>query len=197
MEKELQDLFDSHGGILKTGELLQSGYYHRKLQELINDGEIEQVRRGYYQCIGDNSYSEVAVIARLFPDAVLCRESALDHYGYTERTPSAWNLAVPDSSSRRRFRISWPVVKPYFISESKFPIGITEAEIEGTKVRIYDRERTICDCLTHRNKMDAEVFNNAIRGYLKDPQRNESRLGKYAVMLRVQRKVREVLGIWL
>ena len=60
MEKKLQDLFDSHGGILKTGELLQKGYYHRKLQELINDGEIEQVRRGYYQCIDDNSYSEVA-----------------------------------------------------------------------------------------------------------------------------------------
>ena len=197
MEKELQDLFDSHGGILKTGELLQNGYYHRKLQELINDGEIEQVRRGYYQCIDDNSYSEVAIIARLFQDAVLCMESALDYYGYTERTPSAWNLAVPDNSSRRRFYISWPVVKPHFISESKFPVGITETEIEGTKVRIYDRERTICDCLTHRNKMDAEVFNNAIRSYLKDPQRNESRLGKYAIILRVQRKVREVLGIWL
>ena len=41
MEKDLQDLFDSHGGILKTGELLQSGYYHRKLQKLIKNGEIE------------------------------------------------------------------------------------------------------------------------------------------------------------
>lgn len=64
-------------------------------------------------------------------------------------------------------------------------------------MRIYNRERTICDCLTHRNKMDAEIFNSAIRSYLKDPQRNESRLGKYAATLRVQRKVREVLGIWL
>ena len=197
MEKKLQKLFDSHGGILKTSELLQNGYYYRKLQELINAGEIEQIRRGYYQRIDDNSYSEVAIIARLFPDAVLCMESALDYYGYTERTPSAWNLAVSDSSSRRRFYISWPVVKPHFISESKFSVGIMEAEIDGTKVRIYDRERTVCDCLTHRNKMDAEVFNSAIRGYLKDPQRNESRLGKYAAALRVQGKVREVLGIWL
>ena len=46
MEENLRDLFDSHGGILKTGELLRNGYYHRKLQELINDGEIEQVRWG-------------------------------------------------------------------------------------------------------------------------------------------------------
>ena len=141
MEKELQDLFASHGGILKTSELLQCGCYYRKIQELINDGEIEQVRRGYYQRIDDNSYSEVAVIVRLFPDAVLCMESALDYYGYTERTPSSWNLAVLDSSSRRRFNISWPIVKPHFISESKFPVGIVEAEIEGTKMRIYDREK--------------------------------------------------------
>ncbi len=197
MDKELQEMFEIHGGILKTSELLRCGYYHRKIQQLISDGEIEQIRRGYYQLIDDNSYSEIAIIAELFPDAVLCMESALDYYGYTERTPSAWNLAVPDSSSRRRFRIAWPVVKPHFICQSKFSVGITDVEMEGTKIKIYDRERTICDCLTHRNKMDTEVFNSAIRGYLADPKRREARLGKYAVTLRVQKKVQEVMGIWL
>ena len=197
MDKELQEMFEIHGGILKTSELLQCGYYHRKIQQLISDGEIEQIRRGYYQRIDDNSYSEIAIIAGLFPDTVLCMESALDYYGYTERTPSAWNLAAPDNSSRRRFHIAWPVVKPHFVSQSKFHVGITNVEMEGTKIKIYDRERTICDCLTHRNKMDAEVFNSAIRGYVADPKRSESRLGKYAVTLRVQGKVQEVLGIWL
>ena len=76
-------------------------------------------------------------------------------------------------------------------------MGITEIGMEGTKVKIYDRERTICDCLTHRNKMDIEVFNSAIRGYLADPKRSEARLGKYAAVLRVQGKVQEVLGVWL
>lgn len=197
MDKELREMFEIHGGILKTKELLQCGYYYRKIQQLINTGEIEQVRRGYYQRIDDNSYSEIALIVGLFPDAVLCMESALDYYGYTERTPAAWNLAVPDGSSRRRFRITWPVVKPHFIKQSKFSVGITDVEIEGTKVKIYDRERTICDCLTHRNKMDAEVFNNAIQRYIADPKRCEAQLGKYAAMLRVQGKVKEVLGIWL
>ena len=62
---------------------------------------------------------------------------------------------------------------------------------------MYDRERTICDCLTHRNKMDAEVFNNAIRNYLNDANRKESVLAAYAPKLRVERKVMEILGIWL
>ena len=87
-----------------------------------------------------------------------------------------------------RFHISWLAVKPHFISERKFSVGIVDVEIEGTKMWIYNREQTICECLTHRNKMNAEIFNSAIWGYLKDPQRNEARLGMYAATLKVQRK---------
>ena len=46
-------------------------------------------------------------------------------------------------------------------------------------------------------KIDTEVFNQAIQGYLKDTNKRESVLAEYAPMLRVERKVREVLGIWL
>ena len=45
--------------------------------------------------------------------------------------------------------------------------------------------------------MDAEVFQTAIRSYLSDPQRNTAALAEYAGKLRVENKVREVLGIWL
>jgi len=186
-----------HGGVLRTRDLRQCGYYNQKIQKLIEDGEIEQIRRGYYQYMDENAYSEAIIIAALFPDGVVCMESALDFYGYTDRTPSAWHIAVDSKTSRRRFNISYLIVKPHFITAERFVIGITEAEIEGTKLQIYDRERTSCDCLLYRNKMEAEVFAGAVRGYLSDEKRNESRLGKYANELRVQKKVREILGIWL
>ena len=38
MDKELQKMFEIHGGILKTSELLQCGCYHRKMQQLIRNG---------------------------------------------------------------------------------------------------------------------------------------------------------------
>jgi predicted transcriptional regulator of viral defense system len=124
-------------------------------------------------------------------------ESALEYYGYTDRTPSAWNIAVRADSSRMRFKIDYPVVKPHFIEPSRFIIGITHTLMEENDIKIYDRDRTICDCLLHRNKMDAEVFNSAIQSYLKDSMRNEGHLALYAKKLRVEKKVREVLGIWL
>ena len=173
--------------------LRENGFYNQKLQKLIRDGTIEQIRRGYYQLIDENSFSDVRIITSLFPDGVLCMESALDYYGYTERTPDSWLIAVDEKTSRTRFRIAYPAISPHFVASSKFNIGISQGEIEGTEIRVYDRERTICDCLTHRNKMDAEVFNDAIRNYLNDANRKESVLAAYAPKLRVERKVMEIL----
>ena len=193
----IKRIFDRHGHILTTKVLRENGFYNQKLQKLIEDGTIEQIRRGYYQLIDENSFSDVRIITSLFPDGVLCMESALDYYGYTERTPDSWQIAVDGKTSRTRFRIPYPAITPHFIASSKFTIGISRGEIEGTEIRVYDRERTICDCLTHRNKMDSEVFNDAIRNYLNDANRKESVLASYAPKLRVERKVMEILGIWL
>lgn len=45
--------------------------------------------------------------------------------------------------------------------------------------------------------MDPEVFNDAIKNYIKDENKNQAALGEYASKLRVEKKMREVLGAWL
>lgn len=197
MEYNLEKIFDKYGGVMRTSQLNQEGFYYKKIQEMLADKQIEQIRRGYYQFAGENSFSDIPTLAVLFPDGVLCMESALDHYGYTDRTPSAWHIAVESTSTRTRFYIDYPLVKPHFIKKERYLIGITETEVDGYKMKIYDRERTICDLLLHRNKVDGEVFNTAIKRYVKDDNKSTARLMKYAKELHVEKKVREVLGIWL
>lgn len=194
---KLQTLFESYGGVMKTSDLKANGIYYRTIKKLVDEGSIEQVRRGYYQYLDEKAFTDVPAIVTLFPEGVLCMESALDYYGYTERTPSAWQIAVDDRTRRDRFKIAYPSVKPHFVKQEKYPIGITDGEIAGIRIKVYNRERTICDCLLHKNKMDSEVFNDAIKNYLKDPKKNVARLGEYAPILRVEKKVREVIGVWL
>ncbi len=197
MDRELKKIFEYHGGVMKTAELKEAGYYYKKIRSLIDSGQIEQVRRGYYQYIGNASFSDIPSITKLFPDGIICMESALEYYGYTDRTPSAWHLAVENTSTRTRFYIDYPIIKPHFIKADRYLLGIDQGEIDGCEVKIYDRDRTICDLLLHRNKIDGEVFNTAIQRYINDPKRMTARLMKYAKQLHVERKVREVLGVWL
>ena len=76
-------------------------------------------------------------------------------------------------------------------------MGETTGEIDYIKIRIYDRDRTICDILRNMNRMDKEVFNKAIQSYVKDPQKNIPNLMEYAKVLRVQKKVKDLIGVWL
>lgn len=197
MKDNLKDTFEKYGGLMRTSELKNEGYYYNKIKKLLDDGVIEQVRRGYYQYSDMDSFSDIPTLVTLFPDGILCMESALDYYGYTDRTPKAWHLAVDSKSTRTRFYIDYPIIKPHFIRSDRYCVGIENAEIDGKTIKIYDRERTICDLLLHRNKIDSEVFNTAIQRYLRDPNKKEARLMKYAQLLHVEKKLKEVLGVWL
>ena len=126
---------------------------------MLDNGEIEQVKRGFYRFQDEMSFSDVPVLKALFPGGVICMESALDFYGYGDRIPSVWHLAVDSRSARARFKIDYPKVQPHFIRSDRYAAGISTAKIDGTIIKIYNKERTICDILLHRNKIDAEVFN--------------------------------------
>ena len=47
------------------------------------------------------------------------------------------------------------------------------------------------------NKIDKEVFNKAVQGYVKDPKKNIPNLIEYAKALRVQTRGKELIGVWL
>ena len=193
----LGKLFSQHNYIMTTAELTASKLYYADIKQLLDEGLIERVRRGYYHWTQDYGESEVVIINRLFPDAVLCMETALFYYRYSDRNPAEWNIAIDKNASRQRTRIDYPSIKAYRLEPALLSIGVTRGEINFTDVRIYDRDRTICDVLRNMNKMDKEIFNKAIQGYVNDPQKNVPNLIEYAKTMRVWNKVKNLIGVWL
>lgn len=195
--EEYKKIFDQYGGMMRTKQLQAENILYRPLQKLIEQGCVEKVRYGYYQWVDPNDFSEIGTVTRLFPDAILCMDTALRHYGYSDRTPTDWHLAVSKDSGKSRFKIDYPFVKPYYVEPSLLELGRTTGEIDGHEVRIYDKDRVICDCLRYRNKMDKEIFNKAIQGYVTDPGKNISKLLEYAEFLRVGKTAQDLIGVWM
>lgn len=194
---EIKAVFRNHKGMLRTRELYAEHIYYNDIQKLIANGIIEKVRYGYYQLLDSENLSEAVTVTRLFPDAILCMDTALFYYRYSDRTPLAWHLAVSKDSSKSRFKINYPFVKPYYIEPSLLKLGITNGKIDGNPVRIYDKERTICDCLRYIGKMDKEIFNTAIRRYVDDTAKEVPRLLEYAKKMHVAKKVKMLIGVWI
>ena len=192
-----KSVFDNHGGMMRTKELDQEKIRYRNIQQLIEAGYVEKVRYGYYQWVNPDDFSEVGTVTRLFPDAILCMDTALRYYGYSDRTPADWHLAVSKESGKSRFNIDYPFVKPYYMEPKVLELGLTKGDMDGHEVRIYDKDRVICDCLRYRNKMDKEIFNKAIQNYIADPEKSIPKLLEYAESLRVKNIAKDLIGVWL
>lgn len=185
------------GGIAKTVELNKAGIRNFEIVKLCEQGEIERVRHGYYQMSMQNDVSEEQMIATFFCEGIVCMESALFYYGYSDHTPLMWTIAVPRSMTRSKMKIDTFAYKLYFIQNDKHQLGKAFADFNGTKLPIYDRERTICDCFKYRTKIDSEIFNKAINAYVADKKKNLGNLSKYAKEMRVYKKVNELMGVML
>jgi len=195
--EEIRHIFESSNGMMRTKELYAQKVFYNDIQQLIKDSCIEKIRYGYYQWIDENNPSEARLISQLFPDGILNMNTALFYYGYSDRIPREWHLAVSKDSTKSRFKIDYPFIRPYFIEPDLLDLGLADGEIDGNCVRIYDKERTICDCLRYRNKMDREIFVKAIRGYVSDTSKNIPRMMRYAQKLRVTDTVKNLVGVWI
>lgn len=195
--KNLNDIFKDYDYVMTTAQLSAVKLYYRDIQRMLNEGLIEKIKRGYYHWINSYGKDEIVIINRLFPDGVLCMDTALFYYKYRDRTPAEWHITIDKNTSRQRTQVEYPLIKAYRVESELLTLGEANGEIDSQKVRIYDRDRTICDVLRNMNKMDKEIFNKAIQGYVKDPKKNIPNLMQYAKALRVQKRVKNIIEVWL
>lgn len=194
--EQIKNFFDKNEIVLTTKILNKNGFCNQKIKKLLDSKIIEKLKRGYYHyLLSDYSYCEIPILTSLFPEGVLYLESALDYYDYTDRIPNAWHIALDRNKSRKQIEIQYPIVKLHFIKN--FSLGITKIKVDGTEIKIYDKERTICDCIKNRNKMDYEQYCKSIKGYVNDKNKRIGVLAEYAFKLGIDKKVREILGPWL
>ncbi len=190
-------IIENAKGIAKTTDFIDAGLRKSDIAALCNGGYIERVRHGYYALVQAEDTAEAQLIQTLLPEAIVCVESALFHYGYSEFAPRLWTLAVPRTMTKTKIRMDAILYKPYYIQNQLHGLGKTFADFDGVTLPVYDRERTICDCFKYRNKLDNEIFSKAVNAYAADEEKDISRLSGYAKELKVYKKVMDLMEVLL
>ena len=193
----LRQVIIEKGGIAKTSDFVAAGIPAVDIVNLCNTGYLERIRHGYYQLADGNTSSEEQLIATLIPKAIICVESALFHYGYSDFAPRKWSIAVPRSMSRTKLDVDALALQTYYVQSEIYELGRVTDDFSGVKLSIYDRERTICDCFKYRSRLDHEIFSKALNAYAKDEKKNLQNLSIYAKKLRVYKKVNELMSVLL
>lgn len=53
--KNVRKLFNRHHHVMTTAELLEAKLYHADIKQLLDEGFIERIRRGYYHWMVQSS----------------------------------------------------------------------------------------------------------------------------------------------
>lgn len=192
-----QKVIKNKGGIAKTADFTAAGMKNYEVAALCKEGFLKRIRRGYYQLPQSNQVTEEQLIQELLPQGIVCVESALFHYGYSDFAPREWSVAVPRTASRSVKKIEEFPIKAYYIQKAFFLIGKCADNFNGVELAVYDRERTICDCFKYRTKLDNETFNKAVNAYAADENKNLANLSKYAKEMKLYTKVMNVMEVLL
>lgn len=187
----------NNGGIAKTADFAAVGMKNYEVAVLCKEGFIERIRRGFYQLPHSTQITEEQLIRELLPQGIVCVESALFHYGYSDFAPREWSVAVPRTASRAIKQMEEFPIKAYYIQKDFLQIGRSTDNFNGVELAVYDRERTICDCFKYRTKLDSEIFNKAVNTYVTDKNKNLANLSKYAKEMKLYTKVMNVMEVLL
>ncbi len=137
---------------------------------------------------------EEVILSRLFPEAVITLESALYYYNYADQKPSKWQIAVDQDGDKDQYQIDDLRVEPFYQEKKFLSIGLVTMMVDNTRIRIFDRERTICEVVKHRQQLGEEVVELAVQRYAKDPDEDSRTLFEYAEVLKLTHKVQNHIG---
>lgn len=197
IREEARKVIMSKNGIAKSADFVVAGVTASDVVNMCNAGYLERVRHGYYRLADNSVLSEEQLLATLIPKGIVCVESALFHYGYSDFAPRKWSVAVPRSMSRTKLNVDDLALQVYYVQSNLYELGKTVGDFNGVALPVYDRERTICDCFRYRSRLDREIFNKALNAYANDTRKKLSNLSVYAKKLNVHKKVTEIMEVLL
>jgi predicted transcriptional regulator of viral defense system len=197
-QSQIIQLFQKHNGIVSAADLRNSGFSLFQFYPLLKQGSIVRVHHGYYKWIESEmtENDDLVIISRIIPNGIICLLSALAYYEMVTTIPREIQIALKRGATKPK-RPTYPPVRYFYYALDSFLEGMEEITIQGEEVRIYNIERTICDCIKFRSKIGLEIMKEALKNYLNRPTRNITRLEIYAKKLRVSSILQQYLEILL
>lgn len=193
--EKILSIMRKNGGCITTKELNSNNINRYFLTKMIEKKQINRISRGYYGLVNYN-VDEYYKIISMSEKAVFSMNTALYLHNLSDRTPLIFDITVPyyyGGSLRKNKNVNL-----YFVNTSILDLGKIEIISPfGMKIKVYDKERTVCDIVKNRNHMDIEIFSKAIKKYINSDDKNLNKLMKYAQKLKIENKIREYMEVFL
>lgn len=189
--ERLAMLSEEKNGHLSASDLAAAGFSKFDISQFVKKGLLDRALRGKY-VHKDAMDDEFALIQMNNSKMVFSNETALYLHDMTGRFPSQFSVTTESGYHLRNSSL-----KVYYVKPELLDLGVVEQEnYFGNKVLVYDKERTICDIIKNKSRIETQVFLEGLQSYFLTGKPNFRKLFKYAKRLGIQGKVMEVVHLY-
>ena len=190
----LQQLIESSNGYLLSAAVNENNISRAVLSKYVKEKGLERIARGIY--ITEDVWPDELYIMQVRNKAVIFSgETALYLHGLIDREYSEICVSVPTGYNATHLKTGNVQVK--YASKNSYGLGVCAVpSISGNMVRVYDRERCICDLISNRNKIEVQNFQTAMKEYMLGKGKKLSRLIEYAEKLGMRDEVMKYVEVF-
>lgn len=181
--KELRLLITECNGVISTKMVSDIGIPRIYLSDFVKKGILERFERGIYIST-ESTDDEMYCFQMRFSQSIFSHEAALYLHKYMDVPPEQPIVTVRTGTNTKSLINSG--AKVYSIRTGLYSLGETETKTAyGRIVQTYDIERSLCDILRSRSKVDNEIIVKSLKKYNDSPQKDFSKIINYAEKLKV------------
>ena len=191
----IKKILKENNNIITTEQIIELGFTRALLSLYVKEGLLERERQGVY-VLANTVHDDMYTLMLRSNKIIFSHDTALFLNGLADRTPFLHTVTIPSNT-----RISSTLKEEcicYFIKPELHQLGlISRKNTMGNEVRCYNAERTICDLLRSRNKIDEETVISAIKNYVVSPEKDLKLLAEYAPSFGVNKILRRYMEVLL
>lgn len=188
----IMKLANENNGVVTSQMLKNREIPSIYLTRMVREGKLQRIDRGIYST-DKVMLDEYYLLYQKNQRVIFSFSSALYLHGLTDRVPYKMEITLPSTYNSSHIDKDVIIHK---VIEKYYSLGRTmKKTMFGNDVACYDMERTICDLVRFRDKIDVEVFRKALVGYKKHPERDYQKLRQYAKTMRISKQINDLLDV--
>ena len=195
VESKLLEVLESKD-IIQSKELKEIGISSSQIQNMIKKEVLKRISRGLYSLpsVIDDPYLQFQA---KYKKIIFSHETALSLHGMTDVTPSSLTVTVPrDYNYQHLTKVAG--VKAKRVSSKRYVMGVEEITSPyGNIIKVYNKEKTLCDVVAKRSKTDTRILREAFNSYFNGERKNLNMLMKFAKELKVEKDIRRYMDIMI
>lgn len=191
----LDHLVQANGGVLQTVAALAAGVSKTVLARYVAARGFERVAHGIY--LAPDAWTDEMYLLQLrCPQAVFSHDTALFLHDMTDREPTQYAVTV--KTGYNPSRLAADGIKVYTVKKDLYALGIENGTTPfGHTVSTYNAERTVCDMVRSRSKMETQAYLDALKQYARRRDKNLHVLMEYAKAFHIERILSQYLEVLL